>query len=280
MVRFQHWYSFSGSSDNGILQASFSGGEWETIAGPFTGVSGGWTPYITDIIGHAGEEAQFRFWFYDAAGIGHYESSGWYIDNFEIIGGDLDDPAEPVLHSVDYSTGPPLLTWDNPAGDFDYISIYAGRDPEFTPDLGNRIATVNGTTFMDTDRPGWGTYYKISAIKQYSSAWHESAPVGPGTVTDAGEAEDYTPAVTQLLQNYPNPFNPVTSIAFDLSKRGHVVLNVYDVAGRKVAQLLNEDLGAGRHDMQFNAQGLASGIYFYRLQTPELIQTRKMVLLR
>jgi len=280
MARFQQWYSFSGSSDSGVFQVSYSGGAWETIGGPFYGSSGSWSPFIADIISHAGEEAQFRFWITDVTGVSQYESSGWYIDDFEIIGADLDEPDAPVLHSVDYSTGPPLLTWNNPAGDFDYISIYAGRDPEFVPDLGNRIATVSGTTFMDTDRPGWGTYYKISAIKQYSSAWHESAPVGPTAITDAGDEEAYTPTVTKLIQNYPNPFNPVTSIAFDLSKRGHVSLKVYDVAGREVALLLDEDMGTGRHEVQFNAKGLASGIYFYRLHTPEIVQTKKMVLLR
>jgi photosystem II stability/assembly factor-like uncharacterized protein len=83
-----------------------------------------------------------------------------------------------------------------------------------------------------------------------------------------------------LGQNYPNPFNPSTMIKFSLPKNDLVDLKVYDVAGRLVATVMNKQMEAGEHTIHYDAKGLASGIYFYRLSTSAGVQTRKMVLLR
>ena len=88
-----------------------------------------------------------------------------------------------------------------------------------------------------------------------------------------------------LLQNHPNPFNPSTTISFSLRERGAVSLAVYDVAGRLVRVLIDGVKEAGSHDVAWNGKdsagrGVASGVYFYRLEAGEFIETRKMVLLR
>jgi Secretion system C-terminal sorting domain len=88
-----------------------------------------------------------------------------------------------------------------------------------------------------------------------------------------------------LEQNYPNPFNPSTKIKFTIPSVGtqHAVsvqLKVYDVLGNKVATLVNEEKPAGEYEVEFNAQNLASGIYFYQLRAGEFIQTKKMILLQ
>ena len=83
-----------------------------------------------------------------------------------------------------------------------------------------------------------------------------------------------------LNQNYPNPFNPSTTISFTLDKDGFVSLNVYDVSGRVVGSILNKEMTAGTYDVGFNATGLASGVYFYKLKTADQEMTRKMILLR
>ncbi len=83
-----------------------------------------------------------------------------------------------------------------------------------------------------------------------------------------------------LNQNYPNPFNPSTNISFVLDRDGFVSLNVYDVAGRVVATILNKSMTAGSYDIGFNASGLSSGVYFYKLRTAEQEMTKKMILLR
>ena len=83
-----------------------------------------------------------------------------------------------------------------------------------------------------------------------------------------------------LNQNYPNPFNPSTTISFTLDRDGYVSLNVYDVTGRVVATILNKTMTAGSYDVGFNASGISSGVYFYKLKTADQEMTRKMILLR
>jgi photosystem II stability/assembly factor-like uncharacterized protein len=83
-----------------------------------------------------------------------------------------------------------------------------------------------------------------------------------------------------LFQNYPNPFNPATTIAYQIPDRGFVTLKVYDILGREVATLVNEEKPAGSYEVQFTANGLASGIYFYKLSANEYSETKKMILLK
>jgi hypothetical protein len=83
-----------------------------------------------------------------------------------------------------------------------------------------------------------------------------------------------------LSQNYPNPFNPSTVIEFSLAQAQRVSLTVYNILGQEVARLIDRDLNAGRHAVNFEAGNLPSGIYFYTLQTTETVQTKKMVLMK
>jgi len=87
--------------------------------------------------------------------------------------------------------------------------------------------------------------------------------------------EDYS-----LQQNYPNPFNPVTTISFSIPIRSFTSLKVFDIMGREVATIVSEDLQAGTYSRQWNATKMASGVYFYRLQTGSYSSIRKLVLLK
>jgi flagellar hook assembly protein FlgD len=98
-------------------------------------------------------------------------------------------------------------------------------------------------------------------------------------------ASSVIPTEYRLSQNYPNPFNPSTSIQFDIPKEGHVVLKVYDMLGREVVTLVDDEVEAGSFDVTWNGTGdngqvLPSGIYFYRIMTGEFVQTKKMVYMR
>lgn len=88
------------------------------------------------------------------------------------------------------------------------------------------------------------------------------------------------PEEFNLNQNYPNPFNPSTIISFDLPVDSEVELTVFNSIGQEVATLVNRNLSAGYHTIEFDAANLSSGIYFYKLKTENFVQTRKMVLLR
>jgi len=83
-----------------------------------------------------------------------------------------------------------------------------------------------------------------------------------------------------LHQNYPNPFNPRTSISWQSPLRGWQTLRVYDVIGNEIASLVNEEMPAGRYEVDFDASGLTSGIYFYRLKVGNFVETKKMTLLK
>ncbi|MCL4512385.1 MAG: T9SS type A sorting domain-containing protein [Bacteroidetes bacterium] len=83
-----------------------------------------------------------------------------------------------------------------------------------------------------------------------------------------------------LSQNYPNPFNPATEISYDLPKRSHVLIAVFDVLGRNVGTLVNEEEAAGRYRVTFNASELPSGVYFYRIEAGTYHDTKKLLLLK
>lgn len=88
------------------------------------------------------------------------------------------------------------------------------------------------------------------------------------------------PEKFELSQNYPNPFNPTTNINFSIPKAGNVKLVVFDVNGKQVAELVNEQLNAGVYKFDFNASGLSSGVYFYKLVTNEFTEVKKMMLVK
>ncbi len=92
--------------------------------------------------------------------------------------------------------------------------------------------------------------------------------------------ESALPDQIALSQNYPNPFNARTSISFTLSEKSKVKLDIYDILGRKLQTLHNGIQNAGEHTLNWNAENLSSGIYFYKLTTGEFEQTRKMILLK
>jgi len=98
--------------------------------------------------------------------------------------------------------------------------------------------------------------------------------------TSAGERLAELPEGYNLGQNYPNPFNPTTQISFEIGQAGLTSLKVYDLLGREVATLVNSDLPAGSHTIDFDAANLASGTYMYRLEANGYVLTRKMMLVK
>ena len=88
------------------------------------------------------------------------------------------------------------------------------------------------------------------------------------------------PSKYDLYQNYPNPFNPVTNIKFDIVKNNIVKLQVYDITGKIVSTLVNDRLQAGKYVFNMDASMLPSGVYFYKIEAGDFIQTRRMILLK
>ncbi|MEZ4689580.1 MAG: T9SS type A sorting domain-containing protein [Ignavibacteria bacterium] len=84
----------------------------------------------------------------------------------------------------------------------------------------------------------------------------------------------------KLYQNYPNPFNPVTTINFSIPRQGNVTLKVYDVTGKAVKTLINEQRAAGIYTVSFDGNNLPSGAYFYRLESGEFKEVKRMILVK
>ncbi|MEQ9310216.1 MAG: T9SS type A sorting domain-containing protein [Balneolaceae bacterium] len=112
---------------------------------------------------------------------------------------------------------------------------------------------------------------------------------GPVVVRRGGSADngitipneiDETPGKFELEQNYPNPFNPSTNISFNLPISSQVTLKVYNILGQEVATLVNGKLGSGLHSVRFDASGLSSGMYLYRIEAGSFVQNKKMMLIK
>lgn len=101
-----------------------------------------------------------------------------------------------------------------------------------------------------------------------------------GSATDINDNLSQTPSQFVLNQNFPNPFNPSTTINFSIPTSEFVTLKVYDVLGKEVGTLVNEENPAGSYEVEFNAADLSTGIYFYKLHAGSFIETKKMVLIQ
>lgn len=94
------------------------------------------------------------------------------------------------------------------------------------------------------------------------------------------EKEEAIPIAYTLYQNYPNPFNPTTNIKFALPASGHVKLTIYDAVGREVSTLVNNELSAGTHNIEWKANNMASGVYLYRIEAGNYVKVNKMLLVK
>jgi predicted GH43/DUF377 family glycosyl hydrolase len=125
-----------------------------------------------------------------------------------------------------------------------------------------------------------GTFHMwYSALSSLTGHWQLGYATSPIVVLGLGNVKT-VPGAFALDQNFPNPFNPSTTIRYDLPTRAHVTLSIYNTLGQQVATLVNESEEAGYHDMRFDASGLASGVYFYRIRAGEYAGTKKLVVLR
>ena len=155
------------------------------------------------------------------------------------------------------------------SGSGDLMSMFAGGPYRLTPGDSVEVAlalVVGNTSAEIRDRAA-------KAFTLYQQP------------TDVNNPSDVLPNAYELYQNYPNPFNPTTTIAFDLPASGEVRLEVFNLLGQRVKELSSGRMNAGSHNVEWDGcndagQGVASGVYFYRLSVDGLSSTRKMVLLR
>ena len=119
-----------------------------------------------------------------------------------------------------------------------------------------------------------GEYEVVSAVVATDGYTTYAATIGEAAKGGS------LPAEFGLSQNYPNPFNPVTTISFSLPVASHVSLEVYNVMGQRVTTVADGFYEAGVHACEWDGSAVASGVYFYRIETPEFVETKKMMLLK
>jgi len=144
------------------------------------------------------------------------------------------------------------------------------------PAAGGTYRSDGGQFIFISGQPFRYNSNQLQANMEYilTNFFHESK-TDVKTASNSKVVNNYT-----LEQNYPNPFNPSTTIEFALPKPAFITLKVYNLLGEEVTTLVADKLMAGRYKYDWDANGVASGVYLYRLQAGEFVQTRKLILMR
>jgi hypothetical protein len=168
--------------------------------------------------------------------------------------------------------GDTITTFSNPPGDRRYIMGTGAPNLIVSP------GDTQTVIICQLVARGTNNLNSVTKLKQLSaSAWqlyYNNFVIGIQNISTE------IPSSFSLSQNYPNPFNPVTRIKYSLPEDGQVTLKIYDLLGKEIAVLVNENLRPGTYEVTFNAERLSSGIYFYRLSSGNYSETRRMVFIK
>jgi hypothetical protein len=129
----------------------------------------------------------------------------------------------------------------------------------------------------------WSTVMDFTTIAAATKFVSSLSTVNHSDLIQYGGAADilsYVPAEYKLFQNYPNPFNPATTINYSIPKSGLVTIKIYNVLGKEIETLINEEKSAGNYSLVFSAGNLPSGIYFYQMQSGNFSQIKKLIILK
>ena len=171
----------------------------------------------------------------------------------------------------------------------------SGQDTSYGGTGKTTLEMKNITTFTDTDMDGLETAWDFSGTLNDDSANNDYWDMDSTETINSGYPflssgllggyftsilEIDIPLQFVLGNNYPNPFNPSTTISFQLSAMSDVKLTIYEMNGKMVSTLINDNMPAGYHDTSWDASDFSSGIYFYRLQAGDFVDTKKMVFMK
>ena len=143
---------------------------------------------------------------------------------------------------------------------------------------------TNWSTFNTSNSPLPGNFIRDVITDKYKNLWictsNGLVVYNENGVVSINNGVQIRPIDFNLYQNYPNPFNPSTKIRFSVSKRELINIKVYNIQGKLVSTLVNEQKNPGSYEVEFNGEGSPSGVYFYKLEAGEFVQTRRMVLVK
>ena len=197
----------------------------------------------------------------------------------------MDDFDNKTLDKVDPATGQILMQLNAP-GDYSIGITWDGEYlwcNDISADSLYRVDPANGNVMAQVVSPhnnprdmAWDGQYVWVLSWQAATIYQVDVGYQPTSV----DIESEIPIRFKLLQNYPNPFNNSTIIHFEIAKMSEVSLMIFDILGREVTTVLNETKQPGTYDIRFDASGLSSGTYFYRLRAGEMVEIKRMILLK
>jgi len=252
VIMSQNGIVYAGTNGSGMLRSVDNGTSWEMIN------NGIGTVIVKSLVGN-----------------GQYIYAGTSSSIFK--------STDNGLNWTNSGTGlPDVIIWG--LNEYQGI-IYAGTDYE-----GVYTSVNTGLTWQSANDGFWIFGYTLPHVKSFvfenDDVFVSTYGVGFLTgkiktiVSVESDSENPSPTEFSLAQNYPNPFNPSTTISFSLPTMQNVLLKVYDVLGKEVATLVNEDLQSGTYTREFNASNLASGMYIYSLKAGNYSETKKMLLMK
>ena len=145
---------------------------------------------------------------------------------------------------------------------------------------GDSTITVTESSYSTSSTSTWNFLWRHRTVSQVWFTHFIHILKATPTLVDSEEAEVFLPSMYSLGQNFPNPFNPSTVILYTLPSGGLVTLRIFNLLGQEVALLVNERKEAGYYQATWSASNVPSGVYFYRLQAGEFVQTKKAILLK
>jgi uncharacterized delta-60 repeat protein len=274
--------SGTGTADYATIKYNSDGdGQWlQTYNGPGNSsdiaysiaVDGSGNVYVTGRSwGNASTGEDYATLKYNSAGAEQwtttYNGTGNGYDYAYSIAVDGSGNAYVTGRSLGNGTGSDYATIKyNSSGIEEWTAIYNGPGNNY--DWASSIAVDgSGKVYVTGQSTGSGPDEDYATIKY-------SQPIGIKPISTE------IPNAYKLLQNYPNPFNPTTKIRFAIPKSSFAILVVYDALGRETETLVNEQLNAGTYEVDWNAGKFSSGVYYYKIQTTDFSQTKKMILIK
>ncbi|CAN5623956.1 Ig-like domain-containing protein [soil metagenome] len=194
---------------------------------------------------------------------GNVYVSGYFTETANFGGINVTSMGSGDLYIVKYNSN----------GDFQWVRTGGGAGQ----DNGMYLRTDNNSNIYLTGFFSGGAAFGSLSLAGYGSA--DFILLKISTTTDITYHNSLVRSFS-LYQNYPNPFNPQTNIKFDLPESGFVSLKVYDMKGKEVSILAGQNMRSGSYSVNFNAAGLSSGIYFYKLSSGSFTETKKMILVK
>ena len=194
-----------------------------------------------------------------------YNSSGDSAWTRSFAGVDLAVDASGNVYVTGSSAGQSATIKYDAAGNQEWLAQYSYPGGTSTP-VGLKLDAQNNIYLAGTSSVNGQSYYTVIKYRQTPNAVREN----DGSV----------PTTFALSQNYPNPFNPLTTIRYSLPSTANVKLAIYDLLGREIATLVNEEQSAGWKEVEWNASAFSSGIYFYRLTAGNYVGVKKLMLFK